>query len=56
MTVGIKEKSRELLQVGKGIKQPKMVWVNKSGEVLRIRESDLESYLNNGYHRGVKTV
>lgn len=40
----------------KGIKQPKMVWVNKSGEVLRIRESDLESYLNNGYHRGVKTV
>lgn len=40
----------------KGIKQPKMVWVNKSGEVLRIRESDLENYLNNGYHRGIKTV
>lgn len=40
----------------KGIKQPKMVWVNKSGEVLRIMESDLENYLNNGYHRGIKTV
>lgn len=36
----------------KGFKQPKMAWVNKNGEILKIRADDLDKYISNGYSRG----
>lgn len=36
----------------KGVKQPKMAWVNKNGEILKIRAEDLDKYISNGYSRG----
>ena len=36
----------------KGFKQPKMAWVNKNGETLKIRADELDKYISNGYSRG----
>jgi hypothetical protein len=36
----------------KGFKQPQMAWVNKNGEILKIRADDLDKYISNGYSRG----
>jgi len=29
-----------------------MAWVNKNGEILKIRADDLDKYISNGYSRG----